>query len=249
MGAVGIGIGIVSSIIGSALARHTLRLRDATSENQAMDQVIPAFDADMEAINQAFNSGTSADECISALVQVDQNIFAYLYSLVGKPGTAWNAPTTAEIGQGINPQYAAPCNKSCTASCCVYLNDLRPAIFGRGIGVNKGAIEAIQKGGGSVQVPSIAAPPNSAYGNYSRAGYTLTFKKPTNLGQTALQISVSGVNVVPNPAPAAPSTSLIPSGILGTVTNSTLIAVIGLIGGILLIITALFGQNALRVNR
>src|SRR5271154_3695718 len=189
--AVNQAIGLASSLLQSELAAHTARLKDATNENEAMDQVVPAFDADLAAIQQAFATGTSSDDCIAALQAVDSNIFAYLHALVGKPGTAWGGPTTAEIGPGINPTYSADCNKNCTASCCVYLNDLRPAIFGRN--VNKpGMIEAISDGGGIVNVPGVEAPPNSAYGNYSRAAYSLKITAPAfglSLASQALQVS------------------------------------------------------------
>src|SRR4029077_15459849 len=137
-GPVGAAVGGITSAIKvgiSELKQHTARLKDAKAENQAMDAVIAPFDADIAAIVTAHNTGSaSAATCIQACLVVDQNVFQYLYSLAqtNKPGVAWGGPTTTSLGTGNRPVYSADCNKGCTASCCVYLNDLRPAIFGRG---------------------------------------------------------------------------------------------------------------------
>jgi hypothetical protein len=247
-GPIGAGIAGATAAIQQGiqqLALHTARLKNATNENEALDQVIPAFDADLLAIQNAFNTGTSAQDCIQALELVDTNIYTYLRSLVGKPGTAWGGPTDAEIGPGVNPTYSAPCNKSCTASCCVYLNDLRPAIYGRA-GVNFGIISAILAGGGKVAVPEVYPPSDKSYGDYSRASYALVFTPPpTSFAAQALQ--VSGVNVVTVP-PNSPTTAPA-SGLLAALTSTEIVAILGVLGGLILIITALFGQNALRVNR
>src|SRR5277367_4095336 len=91
-GPIGAGIAGATAAIQQGvqqLAQHTARLKDATNENEALDQVIPAFDADLAAIANAFNTGTSASDCVSALQLVDTNIYTYLRSLVGKAGTAW----------------------------------------------------------------------------------------------------------------------------------------------------------------
>jgi len=194
-GPIGAGVaGAVAAIkVGiSELTQHTARLKNATAENTAMDAVIAPFDADIAAIVTAHNNGSaSAATCIQACLIVDQNIFQYLYSLAqtGKPGVAWSGPTTTSIGTANRPVYSADCNKQCTASCCVYLNDLRPSIFGRaGLGnayqpyqtngVIIGLIELIQKGNGTLKAIPVAPPSNPKYGTYTRAAYTLQIKAP-----------------------------------------------------------------------
>jgi len=190
--AVTAGINLASSLakLGfSAFAQHTARLKGATNENQALDQIIPAFDADLKEIVEAFNGGEATEaECVEALQEVDNNVLKYALSLVGPPGTAWNAPKN--LGSQVNASYSATCDKGCTVSCCVYLNDLRPAIYGRFVGsgafqeftnqpqIVGGLIEAIQNGSGTVKVITVAKPVNTAYGNYQRAGYSFTIKKP-----------------------------------------------------------------------
>lgn len=250
---VGQALGALGGIASALLAQHTMRLRDAANENAALDALIPAFDADLTAVVQAFRSGTSAQDCIDALLAIDSNAYNYLRAQVGKPGTAWGGPSTQAIGTGNRPSYAAPCNKQCTAGCCVYLNDLRPAIFGRVTGASTsvmGLIEAIQKGGGTVVVSAVAAPPRSAYGNYSRAAYTLTVVKPpagANLSSAVLQTSGSGASFAVSAEGSQGTGATVP--VLSSLTSTSGTALIAVLGLLILVITALFGQNALRVNR
>lgn len=258
----------LSAIAGALLAQHTKRLQDAASENQALDNLIPAFDADLQAVAQAFNSGTDPQSCISALIAIDTNAYNYLRAQVGKAGTAWGGPSTTSLGTAINPSYSATCNKACTAGCCVYLNDLRPAIFGRSglgsayapfqtsAGVAGGMVGAIQNGGGVVHVIDIAAPPRSAYGNYSRAGYTLTLKAPPKGSGTAAAVLASSgsgtsftITAEPPTAPTSASTSLTANGVLDSLTKASPLTILTAVGALILIITALFGQRALQVNR
>lgn len=250
----------VTKLISAELAQHTLRLRDAANENAALDALIPAFDADLQQIAQAYNSGTDPQTCIAALLAVDTNAYNYLQAQVGKSGTAWGGPSSAQIGSGVNPSYSAACGKTCTAGCCVYLNDLRPAIFGRsGVGssylqyqsvpgIVGGMIEAIQKGGGTVKIIPIAAPPNTAYGNYARASYVIQLVQPpsgSGLGAAVLQTSGSGagLQVVAEPAPSAPT------ALLGSLTGNNSVAILTVVTAFILIITALFGQKALQVTK
>lgn len=248
-----------TAIVSALLAQHTLRLHDAADENQALDALIPAFDADIQEIVAAYNSGTPADQCIAALMAVDTNAYNYLRAQVGKPGTSWGGPSSASIGPQLNPTYSAACDKTCTAGCCVYLNDLRPAIFGRTVpsssyapfqtraGIVGGLIEAISNGGGAVHVIPVIAPPNTAYGNYSRPTYDLTIVQPP-LGSVASSILVSGSGVN-----FSVSTSTVAQGngvaaIESALTGGSPVTILAVVGGLILIITALFGQNALRVK-
>jgi hypothetical protein len=118
----------------SLLAQHTARLQAAENENAALDALIPAWDADLKAIVAAYNSGTPASECIQAATEVDNNAYNYLRQQVGKSGTSW-------IGQ---PNPLPKCNKQCTAGCCVYYNDLHPAIYGNPT-LSSGLIPVLQK--------------------------------------------------------------------------------------------------------
>jgi hypothetical protein len=179
----------------SELAQHTARLKGAENENQAADQLIPAFDADLAQIAAAYNSGaTDAGTCVKACQAVLAQCYSYLYAQVGKPGTAWNS--------------SGNCDKSCTAGCCIYYNDLAPAINGSPVFANGtvGFIPVLKVGSGTVYVPEVYPPSNTDYGNYARDSYTITITKPapavvveTNISSTvgqALGISTTpGVGV------------------------------------------------------
>jgi hypothetical protein len=257
----------------SLLAQHTARLQAAENENAALDALIPAWDADVRAIVAAYNSGTLLSECVQALTIVDNNAYSYLQKQIGKPGTAWN-------GSG-------QCNKQCTAGCCVYYNDLHSAIYGpSGAPYNGssaaangacGLIPAMNAGKGcdpthpgQCYIPEIFPPSDTAYGNYSRAGYYLTVSKPpakTNTAAQVLTVSGSGTSLTvapkpaPKPAPAAPPLPASPpvsttvtaatpaASVLGLLTNTELVTIVGVVGGLLLIIAYLFGPNAVRVNQ
>ena len=218
----------------TALTQHTARLKNATDENASLDAVIPAFDADIAAISDAFSTG-QADlaTCISACYAVDTNIFNYLYSLATskKPGVSWNGPTTQSLGSGNRPVYTIVCNKACTASCCVYLNDLRPAIFGRGglgtsyqpwqtsSGVVLGLIEIMQKGGGVLKVITVFPPPNKAYGSYSRPGYNITVSHPpvqSAIKNTVKQMLGGGGLTLPDGTVVPPASGTVASSPVST---------------------------------
>lgn len=258
VGAVAAG---VASLVAS-WAQHTKRLRDAKNENAALDALIPAFDADLQDVVNAFNSGVSPQDCINQLIQIDSYAYSYLRAQLGQPntpglpGVAWGGPSSSQLGYGLNPSYPATCDAKCTAGCCVYLNDLRPAIFGRTVGsaysayqtragVVGGLIEAIQNGGGMVHVIPIAPPPNKAYGNYARATYDLTLTKPSSV--TGIAESVLGVTSTSPTASVQTGQSNVP--FISSLSKVSLTVVFAVVGGLILVITALFGQNALRVNR
>lgn len=250
----------------SDLVQHTARLQDATNENKALDLLIPAFDADLKTIAAAFNAGADKQTCIQACLLVDTNASAYLQQQVGKTGTAWTGgPKDAAIGQSINPSYPAPCNKTCTAGCCVYLNDLRPAIFGRNVtttggygpfqtapGIVGGLIGAMQNGKGVVHVVPVAPPSNKSYGDYSRATYDLTVQAPPLLSMATVALQATGSGVGLHVTASAPKTATVTSkvsSLFSALTSTEIVAIIGVVGGLLLIITTLFGANALRVNK
>ena len=181
------------------LTQHSARLKGATAENTAADEVVPAFDADIQATNAAYLAGEiTIAQAESALVAILANCFNSLQALVGKPGTAWSgSASSASAGQ-------VPCNKACTVSCCIYWNDLFCAIYGCAqFGSGKGgALSALQGqstassaiGGGWLAggsyfsyVPEVYPPDDSAYGNFSRAAYILDWAPPATTPTTALQ--------------------------------------------------------------
>jgi len=206
--------GAISAVEGVILGAHLARLKGAIAENQVIPQCVQAFDADLTDLVNAYNQGeATAAQCVAALEAMDLQLYTEMRGFIGAAGTAWQTSpanagyvTTQQlIALGpINPAYGAPCDKTCTVSCCVYFNDLRPAIYGRnvvgagntstapyaanqnppGSGIIMGAIAAVTmadagKGPQTVKVVAVAPPDDPAYGNYSRAAYNVTFVKPS----------------------------------------------------------------------
>jgi len=191
-GPVGAVVAGVSSLIGS-FAQHSARLAGAKTENQALVQVIPAFDADLQQIVQAYNNGqVSASQAVAALQKVDASIKAYLMAQVGKPGTAWSESV------GISGK----CNSSCTAGCCIYYGDLGPplslamlALGGSGThwGANDPRIQ-VGASGVTIQVPQVYA---SKYGGSNRSGYSIVILNRPGSASNPSQFAQDGLPAIP----------------------------------------------------
>ena len=274
MAAAGIGAGL--GIASALFQAHTARLQNATNENQAADILIPAFDADIRAVGANYESGAwSVAQCVAILQQIDANVYNYLRKQVGKTGTAWTIPANNGESAGI------PCNKACTVGCCLYYNDLRPAIYGQAqfnTQGNVGMIPVLMGSGGQpssghrnqAYVPKVYPPSNKAYGNYQRAEYWISLAPPTkNIATRVIQaippLPGQGPIFEPTtrPAEAAPVTIAPPvvvanakpsvvanakPSVLGLLTNTTLVTIVTLIGGVLIIVAYLFGSSAVRVK-
>jgi hypothetical protein len=153
--AVNAAVQLASSFLGGLFAAHTARLHDAQNENDAAEQALVAFDADLQQIADAYNNGQlSQADALSALSAVDQQTYQFLRAQVGKVGTAWR------------DDYPH-CDKSCTVGCCIYNQDLHPSILN--------AVAAFQKGSGSFNVRKVYG---SKYGLQTREAYSLTIKAP-----------------------------------------------------------------------
>jgi hypothetical protein len=248
--ALGPGVGIATSILKvglTELSEHTARVTGATNENEAADQIIPAYDADLKAIQTAWNLGQlSLAQAEQALAAVDANVYKYLRAQVGKPGTAWNVNAF-----GV-------CNKSCTVGCCLYNNDLHPGIYGAAafwggtVGIIPVLRGVVATGGATPRyayIPEVYPPSDTSYGNYSRPAYWLYFNPNPPSGNSE-QVSAT-VDGLLGQAPALTPSGAAPAakGIVSVLTNNTLVTVVTLIGGILIIAAYLFGSNAVRVNK
>ena len=112
-GPIGIGVSVGLDVLKIGIQQllgHSVRLKDATNENSAATQAIPAFTKDVQETVAALNAGSiDASEAISHIQQQQQAIYTYLRKQVGPPGTAWL-------------EGAAPwtCDKTCTVGCCLY---------------------------------------------------------------------------------------------------------------------------------
>jgi len=179
------GLNLASSALKlgvALLAQHSLRLKDAKTENAAIPPVVAAFDADVSAIVAAYNSGQATPAtCAQACAAVDANIRSSLQngtvSAGGKPipGTAWNSTSG----------FAGKCDKTCTAGCCVYYGDLGPVLSlmtlvmgGAPLYQQWGAKDPrlqLTSTGAVITVPEVFA---SKYGGQDRPSYQITLTRP-----------------------------------------------------------------------
>jgi hypothetical protein len=256
-----VGCGVAAAVTAvklgiTELTQHTARLGNATAENTAADECVPAFDADMQAIASAWRNGqASLSTCTTAMQIVINNCYAYLSSLVGKPGTAWSGSVA------LAQQGKVPCNTKCTVSCCIFYNDLYCAVYGcsqfGGYG-KEGALAAIngkssngqQTTGGPVSgyyayVPEIYPPDDSKYGNFTRAAYVLDFTPPkpgasalSGIQDTVAQLTASTTKLASSNATSAATASKLDTATIAQAASSN-----GLLSGsntLVIVVAAVF---------
>jgi hypothetical protein len=194
----GVATAAISSVL-TQLTQHSARLAAAKAENTAIPPVVAAFDADLAAIGAAFSQGQiTATQAAQAIQELDQNIYQNLHGLVGKPGTAWQAPAPVSMTQ----DPGAPCNTSCTVSCCVYLNDLHSPLVAAYMYLLSGNLSAVTANaqpwltsqyGGSISaqgfvlgVPKVYPPDDPAYGTFTRPAYSVSFVRTSALPTSTL---------------------------------------------------------------
>ena len=145
-------ISLLTGIAGGLLKNHTLRLNDAKDENEAVANLVPAVNQDIQEVAAATQSGNlSFDQGMTYLESVYSKALSYLKSQVGKPGTAWTD--------------SAPCGKTCTVGCCIWFAYLKPRL--------EKSIAILQSGKqGSVRGAAI---PSNKYGFPGFPAFTVTF--------------------------------------------------------------------------
>lgn len=138
--------GPASSILGivtSLLQGHAIRAKDATSEDAAMNQIMPGVTSTFQQIAANVNSGKyTVSQAKTALGNLLASYNSFVASLQGKPG----------IADDHNPPGGV-CGKQCTIGCC-----LRGAYVQQTI--NK-FLAAFSSGSGAVGTSGI---PASKYG-------------------------------------------------------------------------------------
>jgi hypothetical protein len=218
------GVQALSKIAGALFAAHTARLAAAKSENAAVANIIAPFDQDVAQLVQIWNTG-QADPAtfINYVKEVDNNVYNYMKSLVGRSGTAWSD------SNGM----AGKCDKTCTAACCVYFGDLGPVLSGMiqaagGTGKWGPNDPRIQRtaGGTVISAPKVFA---SKYGGVDRAGYSVTMinysQKPANpptYAQTGIPTTPVRLGVVSEGTPAGQTPTFSQSSQAGLVNASVL---------------------------
>lgn len=173
-GPIGAGVGALVGIVAGLFAASAARAKGAKTENAAINEYLPSWDAAMSQIFAAANAGTSTPaQCIAAIQQIMAAWWQAAAQFHGLPGVADNSGGGANCGSytsGTTPPCSPghPCSKSCTAFCCVGCNDLWTS-----------SLDAIRvfnsPTGGTVNVCTVYG---SGYGATQRSGYSLTYTPP-----------------------------------------------------------------------
>lgn len=177
---IGAGIAIVGSIIAGLWAAHAARAKGAQTENAAVSSAVQAFDGGMKAIFDAANSSDpakniSASQAATAVQQLYTQFWQGVCPYTTGPGRADTSGCGANCGGPTSTSspcagmpYGHKCDKSCTVSCCVGCQDIKPSV--------DMAVSVFQAGGGTVQVCNVTG---DHYGLQSRGSYSLTYTAPT----------------------------------------------------------------------
>jgi len=163
------GVGIVlGAIIGSLFAAHAARVAGAKQENQVLNSLIPTVQQAVSTVFQHLNDGTaSASAATSALDQIQQQYWqavAQIEHNAGQAGGPGNCSTRYGDSKG---DIGAPCNKDCTASCCIGCGWVENW-------VDQGK-KIIASGSGSRSWPAI---PGNSYGLQSFPGLAISYTAP-----------------------------------------------------------------------
>lgn len=188
------GIGALVGIIAGLWSAHNARAAGAKTENAALNSAVTAFDSSLRAVFQAANAGSvtgaqAAQACQTILQSYWTGMAPYQTGPgradASKGGASCASPGTLNLTTDNCARYngSLPCNKSCTAGCCVGCNDLAPAIMA--------AISVFSSPtGGSVNVCTVQG---SGYGATTRSGYTLTYTPPAATSVAGVADSLTGV--------------------------------------------------------
>jgi hypothetical protein len=190
-GPIGAGIGALVGIITGLFAASAARAKGATEENQAVNEYLPTWDQALQAIFAQANAGTiTGAQAASMVPSLMAQWWAAAAQFKGLPGVADNSSGGANCGSYVSGQTTRcspghPCDKSCTAFCCVGCNDLWPSSLD--------AIAVLSNpAGGTLNTCTVYG---SGYGATQRAGYSLTYTPPpaaSAAGASAALASLGG---------------------------------------------------------
>lgn len=174
----------LAAIANAFLTGHIAREKAAVSENQAVNSLIPAFDTDLKSVFAAMNAGElTPAEGVEAVTVIWNNYWAGIKPVQQGSNKTITPLSTLETGNvaGVNggsfgimcnsqaPPGGIPCDKTCTAGCCVGNDVLTPSI--------QQAIACFNSPtGGTINVCKVYG--NSTYGTTTRNAYQLTYTPP-----------------------------------------------------------------------
>jgi hypothetical protein len=177
------GVGIaIAIIIGSLFAAHAKRVAGAKQENTILNSLIPTVQQAVSAVFDALNNGTTTpQDAASALDQISQQYWQAASQVEHGPGQAGGQGTCSSRYADSKGAIGAPCNKDCTASCCIGCGWVE-----NWVGEGKKIISA---GGGSKSWPAV---PGNSYGLQTFPGLSVTYTPPPP-GSVAALASGSGL--------------------------------------------------------
>lgn len=163
------GVGIaLGALIGSLFAAHAARVAGAKQENQVLNSLIPTVQQAVSAVFDALNKGSaSAADGASALDQIKSQYWDAVSQVEHSAGQAGGPGSCSTKYGDSKGAIGAPCNKSCTASCCIGCGWVE-----NWVGEGKRIIAA---GGGSKSWPTI---PSNNYGLQSFPGLSISYTAP-----------------------------------------------------------------------
>lgn len=168
LGAATLGIGAVIGIGLTLWMGHLARAKGARDENAALNILVPGFQQSVQAEFQALNAGqASPTTALQDLETIRTSFWTAIAKYQTGPGQHTHPCTPiASGGCDRGDGYGiTPCDKSCTAGCCIGCDAVEPIICN--------AKSIIMAGGGSFKTPVIGG---SKYGYTGSASYVLSYK-------------------------------------------------------------------------
>ena len=215
-------INAVSSVIKSLLGGMAERAAQATSENEALAQVIQACYSAMEQVVKEYNSGdVNQQDSIASVLSIRQWYWQTITPHIQPNRNGCNSGQSCPSNNGTIP--AGYCSGNVGASCCLGCWTIQ-AMF-------NDAVNAIQNGSGTVNVVNL----NIKYKNFSGdiPAQQFVFIQPP------LASDITGtVNNVVN---SLLGTSSSPAGIASVGSSSTLIYI--LIAAVVLLVIISFRRR------
>lgn len=182
------GIGAGVGIILALFAAHKARVAGAKNENAAVGILVPQAQQELQQIAQLYTTGQITQaEALQYTPQVLTNFQQGIAPYQTGPG---------QHTMACSSSGSTPCNKSCTAGCCVFCNNIQQWVAA--------ALAAIQAGSGTAQMNQVYGSPQ--YGYSGQAAWSLTFTAPapgtvagvsSELGTLATDVTSGTVGGVP----------------------------------------------------
>jgi hypothetical protein len=126
-GAFTFGIGIAIGVAIVLWAKHEARIKDAKTENAAMNIIAPGWIETINGIIAEYNNGgIDGPTAAAELAQLTSLVYASLQRYNHMPGINW-AGGAGQPGLRSQKPGTVRCDKHCTIGCCLFNNIIGPA--------------------------------------------------------------------------------------------------------------------------